>query len=84
MIRLRCGFEQTAYVPVTQTNYGNDSGVDVVSGQVFNFVVPAAEEWTHWPEPMRCDDTVPPIPSAIEIFPAGTKSSVATADSHYR
>jgi hypothetical protein len=39
---------QTAYVPVYANKLWNDSGVDVVSGQVFNFAVPAGEEWTDW------------------------------------
>jgi hypothetical protein len=39
---------QTAYVPVYANKPWNDSGVDVSSGQVFNFAVPASEEWTHW------------------------------------
>jgi hypothetical protein len=44
---------QTAYVPVYANKLWNDSGVNVVSGQVFNFAVPAAEGWTHWRN--RCD-----------------------------
>jgi hypothetical protein len=44
---------QTAYVPVYANKPWNDSGVDVVSGQVFNFAVPAGEEWTGWRN--RCD-----------------------------
>jgi hypothetical protein len=44
---------QTAYVPVYANRLWNDSGVNVVSGQAFNFAVPAAEKWTHWRT--RCD-----------------------------
>jgi len=44
---------QTAYVPVYANQLWNDSGVNVVSGQVFNFTVPGAEEWTH--RRNRCD-----------------------------
>ena len=39
---------QTAYVPVYANKLWNDSGVDIVSGQVFNFAAPAAEEWSRW------------------------------------
>jgi hypothetical protein len=44
---------QTAYVPVYANKLWNDSGVDIVSGQVFNFAVPTGEEWTDWRN--RCD-----------------------------
>ena len=44
---------QTAYVPVYAHKLWNDSGINVVSGQVFNFTVPGAEEWTHGRN--RCD-----------------------------
>ena len=40
--------EQTAYVCVYANRLWNDTGVDVVSGQAFNFSVPSGEVWTHW------------------------------------
>jgi hypothetical protein len=46
---------QTAYVPVYANKLWNDSGVDVVSGQVFNFAVPGAEQWIHWRNPCGAD-----------------------------
>jgi hypothetical protein len=42
---------QTAYVPVYANKLWNDSGVDVVSGQVFSFTVPVGEEWSGWQKP---------------------------------
>ena len=39
---------QTAYVPVYANKLWNDSGVDVVSGQVFSFAAPPGEQWIHW------------------------------------
>ena len=39
---------QTAYVPVYARKLWNDSGINVVSGQVFNFAVPTGQEWTAW------------------------------------
>jgi hypothetical protein len=38
---------QTAYVCVYAHKRWNDSGLDVVSGQVFNFAVPDGEKWLH-------------------------------------
>jgi hypothetical protein len=39
---------QTAYVPVYANKLWNDSGIDVVSGQVFSFAAPPGQEWTYW------------------------------------
>jgi hypothetical protein len=50
---LRVG--QTAYVPVYANRLWNDSGVDVASGQVFTFAVPASEEWSHGRRPCGAD-----------------------------
>jgi hypothetical protein len=60
---------QTAYVPVYANKLWNDSGVDVVSGQVFNFAVPTGEEWTDWRN--RCDAdgySSTPLTRRLEIF----------------
>lgn len=37
----------TAYVCVYAGERWNDSGIDVVSGQIYNFTVPAGETWTN-------------------------------------
>jgi hypothetical protein len=36
---------QTAYVCVQANKAWNDSGIDVISGQIYNFTVPAGETW---------------------------------------
>jgi hypothetical protein len=39
---------QTAYVCVYADRLWNDSGVDVASGQAYNFTVPNSEKWIDW------------------------------------
>jgi hypothetical protein len=46
---------QTAYVCVYAHKPWNDSGVDVMSGQVFSFSVPSGEEWIDWQTPCGAD-----------------------------
>ena len=46
---------QTAYVCVHANKLWNDSGVDVVSGQSFAFVVPDSERWTDWKKQCNAD-----------------------------
>jgi hypothetical protein len=46
---------QTAYVPVCAHKPWNDSGIDVVSGQVFSFNVPSGEEWIDWQKAYGAD-----------------------------
>ena len=42
----RClGTGQTSHISVYANNRWNDSGVDVVSGQIYTFCVPASEKW---------------------------------------
>jgi hypothetical protein len=60
---------QTAYVPVYANKLWNDSGIDVVSGQVFNFAVPASEEWTDWRNRCNADGyTSTHLMRRLEIF----------------
>jgi len=73
-VTMRIG--QTAYVPVYANKLWNDSGVNVVSGQVFNFAVPASEEWTGWRN--RCDAdgyTSTHVIRGLEIFRRVPKAS---------
>jgi hypothetical protein len=37
---------ETRYVCVHANNPWNDSGIDVISGQIYNFTVPTGETWT--------------------------------------
>jgi hypothetical protein len=46
---------QTAYVTVCADKLWNDSGIDVVSGQAFTFIVPGGEEWIDWKRPCGAD-----------------------------
>ena len=45
----------TTYVCVYANRPWNDSGIDVVSGQAFNFAVPSGEEWIDWQKACGAD-----------------------------
>lgn len=60
---------QTAYVPVYANKLWNDSGVNVVSGQVFNFAVPTGEEWKDWRNRCNADGySSTHLTRGLEIF----------------
>ena len=46
---------QMAYVCVYADRLWNDSGVDVASGQAYNFTVPDSEKWIDWRTPCGAD-----------------------------
>jgi len=46
---------ETTYVAVEANKLWNDSGIHIVPGQTYNFIVPENEEWIDWNIPCSAD-----------------------------
>jgi hypothetical protein len=46
---------ETTYVAVEANKFWNDSGIHVMPGQTYNFIVPENEEWIDWYMPCSAD-----------------------------